>query len=84
MARYVLRYTGAGPVPAADLDEVRQRAHVVDAHGRMFLVEAPKARVQTLVKGLAEWVATPETVVPLPPSRPVVRATAKRPRRRSA
>lgn len=73
MTRYVLRYTGAGPVPAADLDRVRQRARVVDADGRTLLVEAPRARVTALVDGLHDWVATPETVIPLAPARPRVK-----------
>ena len=86
MTRYVLRYTGEGPVPADDLDQVREHTHVVDASGRTLLVEAPKARVATLVKHLSQWVAAPETVVALPPSRPQVQpvAASKRRPRRSA
>ncbi len=80
MTRYVLRYTGAGPVPAADLSQVRTRARVVDTDGRTLLVEAPRARVDALVRGLHDWVAAPETVVPLAPARPRV----KPPRRASA
>lgn len=74
MARFVVRYTGAGPVPAADLDRLRQRARVVDAHGRTVLVEAGRTRPGTLVDGLEGWVATPETVVPCPTTRPTVPA----------
>ena len=83
MTRYVLRYTGAGAVPDRDLDRVRERARVVDGEGRTLLVEAPKGRVTALVADLPGWVAAPETVVPLPPTRPVVK-TAGRPRRASA
>lgn len=87
MTRYVLRYTGEGPVPADEVEQVREAAHVVDEHGRTLLVEAPRARVQTLVKQLPRWVASPETVLVLPPTRPVVKTAkaaakaAKRPRR---
>ena len=49
MTRYVLRYTGAGPVPADDLTQVKARARVVDADGRTLLVEAPRGRVTALV-----------------------------------
>lgn len=80
MTRYVLRYTGVGPVPAADVSQVRTRARVVDTDGRMLLVEAPNARITALVRSLPGWVATPETVVPLAPARPRVRP----PRRASA
>lgn len=83
MARYVLRYTGTGPVPSADLDRVEARARVVDRAGPTLLVEGTRARVDALVKTLPHWVAAPETVVALSPTRPQVRA-AGRPRRASA
>jgi hypothetical protein len=83
MARFVLRYTGTGPVPASDVDRVRMRARVVDAHGRTLLVEGSRARLAALADDLPGWVAAPETVVPLPPVRPRVKPAA-RTRRASA
>jgi len=83
MARYVLRYTGTGPVPDADLDRVRARTRVVDQAGPTLLVDGTRARVEALTQAMPLWVCAPETVVALAPTRPQVRA-ASRPRRASA
>ena len=76
MTRYVLRYTGAGLVPARDLDLVRERAWVVDEQGRLLLGEGSKDRMVALGEELPGWVAAPESVVPLPPARPQVKPVA--------
>jgi hypothetical protein len=81
MTRYVLRYTGAGPVPPADVEAVRAAARVVDVAGRNLLVEAPERRMRTVAAGLADWVVAPETTVPVPRTRPRVHAGAARPPR---
>ena len=73
MTRYVLRYTGTGPVPTDDVERVRTCAHVIDTAGRTLLVEGSARRVRAMVAGLGDWVAAPETVVPMPPARPRVR-----------
>lgn len=78
MTRYVLRYTGRGPVPAADVARVRERTRVLDAQGRTLLVEAPAGGADEVIDGLDGWVGTPEHVVPLVPVRPRVRATRVR------
>ena len=78
MSRYVLRYTGTGPVPTGDLERVRACAHVVDVAGRTLLVGGAARRVQAVVHQLDGWVASPETVVPVPRTRPTVHAAAAR------
>lgn len=78
MTRYVLRYTGRGPVPTADLARVRRRARVVDTGDRTLLVEVSADRADALVESMPGWVGAPETVVHLDPVRPRVRATRVR------
>ena len=84
MTRYVLRYTGAGPVPTADVERVRACASVLDTAGRTLLVDGPARRLRTMVAGLGDWVVAPEVVEPLPSTRPRVQPAAGRARHAGA
>lgn len=79
MARYVLRFTGSGPRPAADLERIRSARDVtvLDDSARMLLVEAPAERVRKLIGSLPGWTSSPERTIQLPDPRP-------RPRRPSS
>jgi hypothetical protein len=71
MARYILRYTGTGPTPAADVATIKARAgiNVLDQSGRMLLVEAADDVAGKLAKELTNWAADPEVTYPLPDTR---------------
>lgn len=72
MQRYVLRFTGQGAAPAADLERISSTAgvSVIDTTARMVLVEASAADGSQLASTLAGWVCVPEQTVPLPDPRP--------------
>ena len=75
MARYILRYTGAGPVPVADMSriEARDGVRVLDRSGRMVLVELESAVAHGLSGELSGWVVEPEVTHPVPDTRPAPR-----------
>ena len=62
MSRYVLRYRGSGPAPAAEIDRVRSdpRIKIVDESPRMFLVEASEADAESLRSELGGWLVGEE------------------------
>jgi hypothetical protein len=62
VSRYVLRYRGSGPAPAAELDRVRSdpRLRIVDEAPRMFLVEATEADYESLRSELGGWLISEE------------------------
>jgi hypothetical protein len=79
MSRFILRYTGSGSAPDADLAAVRRAgASVVDCSARMMLVEATPAIVDQVVHTLTGWIASPEQAVPRPRTRPTVAARTHR------
>jgi len=69
--RFVLRYRGEGPAPAADVARVAQlpTAVVVDSSARMLLVESDPGELQDLVDGLPDWVMAPEQSFAVPDTR---------------
>ncbi|MFM8285015.1 MAG: hypothetical protein ACKOCW_15825 [Planctomycetaceae bacterium] len=71
MQRYVLRFTGQGSAPAADLKRISATAgvSVIDTAPRMVLVEASGLAGGRLADLLDGWVCVPETTVPLPDPR---------------
>ena len=76
MPRFILRFTGAGPIPADDLQRWRSLpdCHIVDQTSRMLLVEAEEQLLRDLVRERRDWRVTPETTtVRIPDPRPVVR-----------
>ncbi len=75
MSRFILRYRGAGPMPAADLARIRGLPHgtVLDETSRMVLVELPDDDAAEVGRTLASWTLAPEREIPLPDPRPRVR-----------
>jgi hypothetical protein len=76
MAKYILRFTGSGEKPAADVKSIRKRAGVtiLDEAPRMLLVQCAKPRAKQLVDKLENWVMSEERSVELPNPRPKVRS----------
>ncbi len=73
MGRFILRFTGRGPMPDADLAQVRSTkgVTVVDSSSpRMLLVEAAPRTVEQLAEALPGWACAAEQMVPLPNPRP--------------
>ena len=67
--RFVLRYRGDGPAPAADVAQVQELggATVVDSSSRMLLVEADDAgALRNLAGTLSDWILAPEQPYPFP------------------
>ena len=76
MAKYILRFTGSGAKPAADVARIRkyEGVTVLDEAPRMLLVQCAKPRARHLVEGLDNWVMSEERAVELPNPRPKVRS----------
>jgi hypothetical protein len=72
MGRYILRFTGTGPKPAADVKRIRAAAQltVLDDSARMLLVEASKERIKEVVSAMPGWSWSPERTIRLPDPRP--------------
>ena len=70
-SRFVLRYQGEGPVPAADIAQLSglSDAVVVDASPRMLLVDCDPEPLEALVDALADWVMAPEQHYAVPDTR---------------
>ncbi len=70
-ARFVLRFTGEGPAPSADVERVRELpgTTVVDASARMLLVESGAEHLARLVDDLDHWVMAPERTYAVPDTR---------------
>ncbi|MGH9280098.1 MAG: hypothetical protein ACRD12_18615 [Acidimicrobiales bacterium] len=68
-ARFVLRYRGDGPAPAADVARIESvpGTVVVERSDRMLLVEAAGPDdLRAVVDGLAGWVVAPEQTYTIP------------------
>ncbi len=77
MARFVLRFTGSGPLPASTAQRLGALADfsVVDQTGRMFLVEGPNdiSRLRQQFGDDEHWLIAPENfgvTIPDPIPRP--------------
>jgi len=79
MGTYILRYTGSGRRPAADVRRIRAtpKLAVLDDAPRMLLVEASAQRVKALAASLRGWVCNPERTIRLPDPRPKPRRAPK-------
>jgi hypothetical protein len=74
MARYLLAFNGPLPLPPDDLRLIGQQAQLLDTSRRTVLVEADAGHgIQQLAQQLPDWTVSPETVVPIPSTQPVVR-----------
>lgn len=80
MARYVLRYRGRGPRPAADVGRVGALpgVEIVDDSPRMLLVDGPEKALRAALADLPGWVMSAETAVPLPDVRRRLRQRSPR------
>jgi len=79
MAKFILRFRGAGAKPETDVVRVKACAGVTvldESMPRMLLVEGAKAKVAQLAERLAGWVMSEERAVELPSPRPKVRSKA--------
>jgi hypothetical protein len=76
MKKYILRFTGSGAKPAADVARIRntEGVTVLDEAPRMLLVQCAKTRARQLVEDLDKWVMSEERAVELPDPRPKVRS----------
>jgi hypothetical protein len=76
MKKYILRFTGSGAKPAADVARIRKTegVTVLDEAPRMLLVQCAKTRAKQLVDSLDNWVMSEERTVELPNPRPKVRS----------
>ena len=75
MPRFILRFTGAGAIPANDLERWRllPDCAIVEQTPRMLLVEAEEQVLRDVVKDGRDWRLTPETTaVRVPNPRPKV------------
>jgi hypothetical protein len=74
-SRFVLRYRGDGPAPAADVERVHglPGAVVVNSTARMLLVEAQAGPLRDLVESLPNWVMGADVSYEVPDTRKKVR-----------
>jgi hypothetical protein len=80
MSRFIVRYVGTGPRPAADVQRIRaaQELTVIDdSSSRMLLVEASEERVKEVVGSMPGWIWSPERTFRLPDPRPKPRRGPK-------
>jgi hypothetical protein len=76
MGRFILRFTGRGTAPGADLQQIRSAPGVTvldSSSPRMLLVEAAPRTVKQLAEAMPGWIYTREQTVPLPDPRPIIR-----------
>jgi hypothetical protein len=61
MVQLILRYTGAGPTPADDLQRLRALDHsrILEQTGRMVLLETPNQQVDSLADLFPGWISAP-------------------------
>lgn len=80
MGRYILRFSGEGPGPAADVKRIQAaaRVQVLDESPRMLLVETSEERLRQVISSLPGWSWTPERKIRLPDTRPRVRRKPKK------
>jgi len=76
MKKYILRFTGSGAKPAADVTHIREceGVTILSEAPRMLLVQCAKSRAKQLVEELDNWVMSEERTVELPNPRPKVRS----------
>jgi hypothetical protein len=79
LERYILRFTGKGPKPEADVKCIRAapKLTVIDDSPRMLLVEASEEHVRRMISSMPGWTWSPERTIRLPDSRPRPRRKPK-------
>jgi hypothetical protein len=69
--RFILRYTGDGPMPDAHVACLRRVSGmtVLDESNKMLLVEGCQPDLEKATRALDGWVLTAEKTVPVPDTR---------------
>jgi hypothetical protein len=78
MTRFILRFTGQGVPPEADLTQIRSAPGVTvldSASPRMLLVQGSPETLGQLAKALPGWVYNREHAIPVPDPRPKIRSS---------
>lgn len=73
MVQLILRYTGAGPTPADDLQRLRalDGLRILEQTGRMVLLETPKQQAANLADLFPGWITSPvRSDIKVPESNP--------------
>lgn len=60
--RFVLHYSGADPMPPADIQYLQTQVNVLDRSRHSLLVESNVASLKMLLAALPNWQSQPETV----------------------
>ncbi len=70
-SRFVLRYSGEGPKPAADVARLQELAGavIVESSARMLVVEAKPEPLRDVVDALPDWVMGPDMSYDVPDTR---------------
>ncbi len=70
-SRFVLRYSGEGPKPDADVARLQEVAGaiIVDSSARMLVVEAKPDPLRDVVDALPDWVMGPDMAYDVPDTR---------------
>ncbi len=70
-SRFVLRYSGEGPKPDADVARLQEVAGaiIVDSSARMLVVEAKPEPLRDVVDALPDWVMGPDMSYDVPDTR---------------
>lgn len=78
MGRFILRFTGRGPAPDAQVAQIRSAPGltILDTSSpRMLLVQASPETIGRLAEALAGWTCSREQTIPLPDPRPKIRTS---------
>jgi hypothetical protein len=77
MPRFIVRYCGKGPKPAADVEQLRNldQTKVLDETPRMLLVEAPETALLCALSAMPDWVVSAERSYAAPRPSPVLEKT---------
>jgi len=78
MGRFILRFTGRGAPPDADLVQIRSAPGVTvldRASPRMLLVQASPEAIHQMTEALSGWIYSREQMIPLPDPRPKIRSS---------
>ena len=82
MAGFILRFRGAGSIPAEDIERIRalEGVKVVDTTSRMLLVDAPGDALKSLIDSMPEWLLSQERTISMPDPRPKLGGGVKGPK----
>ena len=76
--RFILRYTGAGPTPQAQVVHLKRvpGTKVLDASDRMLLVEGRQQELESFAHSCG-WVIAPEKTIPVPDTRKKIKRRSR-------